>query len=151
MFKFTQQLSDRIWTRIQFLFPNIPLFWLIMLYIVGMHYFASLLSWRSFQWLTLGKNFHGSASVNVPIELSLNILIPQVVLVNSFAFKRTLKTGKGCRRVGAQTSFLRLIDFLRKLCKATLYFLKAHFRRALWDQNGHFEWRKGFKHGWKCS
>lgn len=115
VFKFTQQLSDRIWTRIQFLFPNIPLFRLIMLYIVGMHYFASLLSWRSFQWLTLGKNFHGSASVNVPVEMSLNILIPQVVLVNSFAFKRTLKTGKNCRRVCAQTSFLELIDFLRKL------------------------------------
>ena len=79
-----------------------------------MHYFTNYLE-DPFKWLTVGKVFHGSTSVSVPIELSLNILILYMVLVNSFAFRRTLKTGKNCRKVGEQTSLFRLVDFLLKL------------------------------------
>lgn len=40
----------------------------------------------------LGKIFYGSMSLSVPIGLLLNILTFQVVLVNNFAFRKTLKT-----------------------------------------------------------
>lgn len=80
----------------------------------------------------LGQNFHGSVSVNMPITLSLNILILQVVLVNNIAFRRTLKivekTAEGCVH-GQLFRASRLST--EAICKAILYYLKVQCQKSI--------------------
>lgn len=89
-----QQLSDRIRTRIQFLFPNIPFLTHYVIHSRNALFLPACYLQDLFSGLPWAKFSTALHLLMYSIELSLNILIPQVVLVNSFAFKRTLENWK---------------------------------------------------------
>lgn len=71
-------------------------------------------------------------SVSMPIALSLNILILQVVLVNSFAFRRMLKIVEKIAEDWVHRQEFRAGRLSTEaICKVILYYLKVLCQKSV--------------------